>query len=443
MASTATTRLGLRKQGTGDNEDTWGTELNDDVIDLTDEAVAGVETISLTGNKTLTSTNYATNEARNAALRLTDGGLSAAPTITIPAVEKTYLVHNTTAYIVTFSSGGTDATVPASRWALVYCDGTDVYSRSLFQSEDQASYAGSYEYTFSTTTDDADPGAGFLRLDNATASSATGIYINDSEQNGTDISALMLTWDDSTSTVKGYIKVQSKATPATFYVYSVSALTDNTGYMDFTVAYVAGAGTLANNEEIIVSFARTGDKGETGATGSTGTVSAAGDGTVAAPGFAWASDSDTGFWRRGSGEIGIAVNGVTAAVVTGTGVTMDVAVDMNGNEFSQAIVRDTSGKHQAVGTTASNTTFDVSAYASGSIEPTGNITISFSNWPASGDAYFTLEGTGLGDHTITWTGITWDGGSAPTLSTTTSVDKLVFFTRDAGSTVRGKLVWSS
>lgn len=277
MASTATTRLGLRKQGTGDNEDTWGTELNDDVIDLTDEAVAGVETISLTGNKTLTSTNYATNEARNAALRLTDGGLSAAPTITIPAVEKTYIVHNTTTYVVTLSSGGTDGTVAAQRWALVYCDGTDVYSRSLFQSEDQATYAGSYEYAFSTTTTDADPGAGVLRLDNATPSSATGIYISDTEANGTDISALMATWDDSTSTVKGYLKIQSKTTPATFYVYTVSALSDNSGYMDFTIAYVAGSGTLANSAEIVLSFSRNGNTGDTGAQGPAGTATTAGE----------------------------------------------------------------------------------------------------------------------------------------------------------------------
>lgn len=118
-------------------------------------------------------------------------------------------------------------------------------------------------------------------------------------------------------------------------------------------------------------------------------------------------------------------------------------VNAGGGELYQVVTYDTSGKHQAVGTTASNTTFDVSAYASGSIEPTGNITIAFSNWPATGDAYFTLEGTGLGDHTITWTGVTWDGGAAPPLATTTGVNKIVFFTRDAGSTVRGKLAWSS
>lgn len=430
MASTATTRLGLRKQGTGDNEDTWGTELNEDVIDLTDEAIAGVETVSLTGNKTLSSTNYVTNEARNAALRLTDGGLSAAPTITIPAVEKTYIVQNTTTYVITFSSGGTNATVPASRWALVYCDGTDVYARSLFQAEDQATFAGSYEYAFSTTTTDADPGAGVLRLDNATPASATGIYINDSEANGTSIAALMLTWDDSTSTVKGYIKIQSKTTPATFYIYSVSALTDNTGYMDFTVAYVAGAGTLANNEEVIVSFSRTGDRGQTGATGSAGTVSAAGDGTVGAPGISFASDTDTGFYRKGSGDIGITANSANV-----------LSVDAEG--LYEVVIRDYSYRHETVGTTASNKTFDVSVYSSASIEPTGNITIAWSNWPAAGDAYFTLEGTGLGDHTITWTGITWDGGVAPALATGTGVNKLVFFTRDGGSTVRGKLAWSS
>jgi hypothetical protein len=332
MASSATTILGLRKQGTGDNEDTWGTELNEDALDLIDEA-HGVESIALTGDKTLTSTDYVTNEARKAVLRLTDGGLSAAPTITIPAVRKTYIVHNTTTYVVTVSCGGTDATVAAQRWALVYCDATNVYAEKLFQSEDQASYGGAYEYAFSTTTADADPGAGVLRLDNATASSATGIYVSDSEAGGADISALLLTWDDSTSTVKGFVKLQSKATPATFHIYSLSALTDNSGYVDYTVTHVAGSGAFTNAEEVLLTFSRTGDKGETGATGATGAVTAAGDGTVSAPGIAWAADTNTGFYRTATGTTAYAADGVNVATLSSTGLALatDLAVSEGGS----------------------------------------------------------------------------------------------------------------
>ena len=44
-------------------------------------------------------------------------------------------------------------------------------------------------FQYSTTTADADPGAGFFRLNNATISSATEMYIDDLEFNGTDVSA--------------------------------------------------------------------------------------------------------------------------------------------------------------------------------------------------------------------------------------------------------------
>lgn len=50
--------------------------------------------------------------------------------------------------------------------------------------------------------------------------------------------------------------------------------------------------------------------GATGATGATGTVSAAGDGTAGAPGIAFASDTDTGFWRPGANILAASTGGV-------------------------------------------------------------------------------------------------------------------------------------
>jgi hypothetical protein len=418
MASTATTILGLRKQGTGDNEDTWGTELNDDALDLIDQA-HGVESIALTGDKTLTSTDYVTNEARKAVLRLTDGGLSAAPTITIPAVQKTYIVHNTTTYVVTVSCGGTDATVAAQRWALVYCDGTNVYAQKLFQSEDQASYGGAYEYAFSTTTTDADPGAGVLRLDNATASSATGIYVSDSEAGGADISALLLTWDDSTSTVKGYVKLQSKATPATFHVYSVSALTDNAGYMDYTVTHVAGAGAFSNTEELVISFVSVGDKGDTGATGATGTVAAAGDGTVSAPGIAWALDTNTGFYRTATGATAYSADG-----------TQKFVIGPDGFDGATTPVYGFTSRENNIGSTGSNVTLNMATHSVWYFEPTGNIDVDVTNVPniGSGSVLGYAVITGGGDHTLTLKcegatgGAKTPGAAGLALSATTGVD---------------------
>ena len=126
MPSTASTRLRLEKMATGEKTNTWGTTQNASQFDLLDEAVAGVETIALTGNHTLTSTNYASDEARNMGLRFT-GSLGSGATITIPTVEKLYFVINDSGQTLTFSAGGTTGEVENGRRKWVACNATDVY----------------------------------------------------------------------------------------------------------------------------------------------------------------------------------------------------------------------------------------------------------------------------------------------------------------------------
>lgn len=122
----ATTRLGLNAQTPGTNANTWGGTLNDQVIALVDEAVAGVETIPVAGNMTLTSTNFVSNQARNFALLFAAGGLTGTATITIPGREKVYLVLNSTGRDLVFSAGGATVTLTTGRWAFIVCNGTDV-----------------------------------------------------------------------------------------------------------------------------------------------------------------------------------------------------------------------------------------------------------------------------------------------------------------------------
>lgn len=125
MASTATTSLRLEKQGTGDNNNTWGAKLNTTALDLLDSAIAGRTTFTLSGSKTLTSTNYAADEARAIFLDITSG---TGGTVTVPGVSKTYIVRNATSgnVIVTTGSGAT-ATIPTGDIMWVVCDATNVY----------------------------------------------------------------------------------------------------------------------------------------------------------------------------------------------------------------------------------------------------------------------------------------------------------------------------
>lgn len=128
-------------------------------------------------------------------------------------------------------------------------------------------------YAYSTTTTASDPGAGTFRFDNATPASATALYISETDGDAASIAALLATFDDSTSTVKGYVTFRKVGTSATFRTFSVSGtLTDNGSWDTLTLANVAGSGTFTNADTFRVTFSRTGDKGDTGLTGSTGSA---------------------------------------------------------------------------------------------------------------------------------------------------------------------------
>jgi len=130
MASTYTTRIRLNKQGTGDNDSTWGTVLNDEVIDLTDFAIAGYTQISLAGGDvSLTANDGTADEARSAMLELT-GTLTGDTGVYLPSgISKSYIVKNNTSGAFTATvliDGGTGTAVPQGGSLIVMTDGTTV-----------------------------------------------------------------------------------------------------------------------------------------------------------------------------------------------------------------------------------------------------------------------------------------------------------------------------
>ena len=135
-----------------------------------------------------------------------------------------------------------------------------------------------FYYTFESNTTNANPGSGDLRLDNSTQNAATGIYICDTDEDGTDIASYLQTIDDSTSTIKGHVKITNKLDSSQFLLFTISSLTDNTGYFDITVSPVDSSATspFSANEDILITFARTGDKGDTGSTGAQGATGSTG-----------------------------------------------------------------------------------------------------------------------------------------------------------------------
>jgi hypothetical protein len=134
MASTYSTNLKLELIGTGDQDGAWGSTTNTNLGTALEQAIVGLATLSsgdFTANvATLTLSNSpAAQNARAFVLKIAVGATSGTATINVPAIQKPYLVINSSAYPVVIKvSGLTGVSVPATKKAFVYNDGTDVGS---------------------------------------------------------------------------------------------------------------------------------------------------------------------------------------------------------------------------------------------------------------------------------------------------------------------------
>ena len=177
MSSTYTTRIRLEKQGSGENASTWGDKLNESVIDLVDSAVGAVTSISLAGvgdAYTVSSADGVSDEARSAVLYF-HGSVSTAVSITIPAVEKSYIIGNLTSGgfgIQIKPAGGTEQTIPAGQTTLIYTDGTNV--KNVLSSLTGMSQVGASTGTF--TSLDADVVNVSVSLSATNITGATGSF---------------------------------------------------------------------------------------------------------------------------------------------------------------------------------------------------------------------------------------------------------------------------
>jgi len=129
MASTYSTSLRLELIGQGEQAGTWGLTTNTNFGTVVEQAITGVQTISMSNaTYTLTNFNGTADEARNAVLVMT--GTNFAPqNLVAPAVEKVYIIKNLTGNTVNIkTSTGNAVAISNSTVAQVYCDGTDFYS---------------------------------------------------------------------------------------------------------------------------------------------------------------------------------------------------------------------------------------------------------------------------------------------------------------------------
>tara|TARA_R110000765_G_scaffold292720_1_gene388280 strand:+ start:677 stop:2122 length:1446 start_codon:yes stop_codon:yes gene_type:complete len=136
MASTYSNSLRLELIGTGEQAGTWGSTTNRNLGTLLEQAISGVETITITGNTTLTTNNGQVDQSRNMVLEVV-GSISSNASVFIPAQEKVYIIKNGTTggfsiNIQTTGPTGTIISIPNGKTAIVYSTSANVYLASNF-----------------------------------------------------------------------------------------------------------------------------------------------------------------------------------------------------------------------------------------------------------------------------------------------------------------------
>ena len=129
--TTYSTSLKLTLIGNGEQAGTWGTTTNTNFGTLLEQAITGVQTITMTdANYTLSNLDGTSDEARNPVL-IIQGTNTAIRDVIAPVVNKQYLVYNNTSggfSIRIIGATGSGVTIPNGARLFVYCDGTNFYT---------------------------------------------------------------------------------------------------------------------------------------------------------------------------------------------------------------------------------------------------------------------------------------------------------------------------
>jgi len=200
---------------------------------------------------------------------------------------------------------------------------SDELSVHFTRNGDAGASAG-YFYKFDTGTSDTDPGAGEIAFNNGTYASATAIYIDDVDQNSVNTVTDVLTWDDSSSTIKGYLHIVDINDHATYARFSITgSSTDASGYNKLSVTHIASNNTFSAADSLAVHFTRQGDKGTTGSTGATGS-------TAGTSGLGMTWDNSTSDADNGAGKIAWNHATISSATVLYVDDADDASADISG-----------------------------------------------------------------------------------------------------------------
>lgn len=239
------------------------------VANALEDAIDGEITLTaaaLRGTST-TSTAIASSGSKTIVIE-TNKGFSAPDYVAVHdhSVATNYMIGQVTAYST--STGDLTFTIVASGGSgtIALWDVSLTGKPSTYE----AAPATGIRMTFSTTTTDSDPGNGIIRLNNATQNAATIAYVDLLDNYGNTITTYLDALDDSTSTVKGHIRLENAIDPSKYLLFTITVVTTATGYRKLTLSsnlLSSSTTPFSNGDIVFMSFMRTGDAATNGVAG--------------------------------------------------------------------------------------------------------------------------------------------------------------------------------
>jgi len=132
MASNPSASVLAELQTAGENLNTWGDTRLNVALQMLEAAGHGLTSHTLTGNVSLTHTNYTKTNGSDFCHKIASGS-DAAWTLTVGGYERSYLIWNASSYdqVIACSGGGDSVTVYAGEVVPVYCDATNMVRVNL------------------------------------------------------------------------------------------------------------------------------------------------------------------------------------------------------------------------------------------------------------------------------------------------------------------------
>ena len=234
-------------------------------------AATSATTATTQASTSTTKAGEAATSATNAATSAT-GAASSATSATSSATSATSSASTATTKASEASTSATNAAASATAAASSATAAASSASGASTSATNAAASANAAEaaaaaifFEFETSTTMGNPSAGGVRFNNASVGSVTQICFSatSASSGNPDISDFIVTWDDSTSPVKGHLIIRESGAPGSSIVFSVTGtITDNTTHLIVPVSHVSSAGvSLSASDDLFFSFSRTGNAG--------------------------------------------------------------------------------------------------------------------------------------------------------------------------------------